>query len=54
MANGLNDLLASNSDVSQYFSTLPQNVQNAVNCCGEDICSLEDLLRIIKGCSGSC
>lgn len=54
MANGLSDLLASNAEVNQYFESLPANVQNAVSSCGEDICSLEDLLRCIKGITGSC
>lgn len=54
MANGLSDLLASNTDVNQYFASLPANVQNAVSSCGEDICTLEDLLRCIKGVCGTC
>jgi hypothetical protein len=55
MKNGLNELLANNSEIDQYYSSLPANVKSAVNSCGEDICSLEDLLRIIKQCSsGTC
>lgn len=54
MANGLSDLLASNAEVNQYFASLPANVQNAVSGSGEDICTLEDLLRCIKGITGSC
>jgi len=54
MANGLNDLLENNSEVNQYFSSLPNNVQSAVLGCGEQICSLEDLLRSVKNFMGSC
>lgn len=54
MANNLNDLLASNAEVNQYFSSLPANVQNAVSGCGEEISTLEDLLRCIKGITGTC
>lgn len=54
MANGLNDLLENNQEVSRYFSSLPAGVQNAVSGCGEDICSLEDLLRYVKSITGSC
>ena len=54
MANSLTDLLASNSEVNQYFQSLPESVQNAVSGCGEEICTLEDLLRCIKGITGSC
>ncbi len=54
MTNGLNELLANNSEISQYYSSLPQSVKSEVNSCGQDICSLDDLLRIIKQCTGSC
>jgi len=54
MTDGLSNLLANNAEINQYYSSLPQNVQNAVVCSGEDICSLEDLLTCIKGITGSC
>lgn len=54
MANGLNDLLENNQEVSRYFSSLPASVQNAVSGSGQDICSLEDLLRYVKSITGSC
>jgi hypothetical protein len=52
MANGLNELLANNSEISRYYSSLPENVKNAVNSCGVDISSLEELLKLIQKCSG--
>jgi hypothetical protein len=54
MASNLNDLLQNNSEVSQYFSSLPANVQNACTINGQEISSLEDLLRCIKSITGSC
>lgn len=54
MAQGLQDLLTSNKDISQYFLSLPTNVQNAVTGSGEEICTLEDLLRLIQSISGTC
>jgi hypothetical protein len=54
MAQNLNDLLQNNSEVSEYFSSLPANVQNECTISSGDICSLEDLLRCIKGITGSC
>lgn len=54
MAENLNDLLQNNAEVSQYYSSLPANVQSAVSSCGQEICSLEDLLRCIKGITGTC
>ncbi|MDF2631840.1 MAG: hypothetical protein K0Q85_436 [Caproiciproducens sp.] len=53
MTNGLNELLANNSEISQYYSSLPQSVKNEVSSCGQEIFSLDDLLRIIKQCSGT-
>jgi hypothetical protein len=54
MANGLNDLLENNQEVNRYFSSLPANVKNAVSGSGQDICSLEDLLRCVRNLTGSC
>lgn len=54
MADGLNDLLENDQEVSRYYSLLPGNVQNAVSGCGEQICSLEDLMRCIKNFTGTC
>ncbi len=54
MANNLTEFLASNTEISQYFLSLPIDVQNAVSGCGEEISSLEDLLRIIQSVSGTC
>lgn len=54
MANGLSELLANNTEISQYYSSLPQSVKSEVSSCGQDICSLDDLLRIVKECMGSC
>lgn len=53
MTNSLNSLLDNNSEIKQYFRSLPQNVQDAVSCDGEDICSLEDLLHCIKQITGN-
>lgn len=54
MTNGLADLLENNSEVNRYFQSLPENVQNAVSDSGEQICSLEDLLRCVKDQIGTC
>ena len=54
MADNLDELLQNNSEVSQYFSQLPTSVQNECTSNGGDICSLEDLLRCVKGITGSC
>lgn len=53
MTKGFNELLANNSEISQYYSSLPEHIKSAVNSCDQDICSLDDLLRIIKQCGGS-
>ena len=53
MTNGLNELLANNAEISQYYSSLPQSVKNEVSSCGLDITSLEELLKIIQQCQGS-
>lgn len=52
MANGLNELLANNSAISSYYSSLPEDVKSAVNSCGVDITTLEELLKLIQKCSG--
>jgi hypothetical protein len=54
LTNSLADLLENNSEVNQYFESLPSNVQDAVAGCGDQICSLEDLLRCVKDIMGTC
>lgn len=53
MTDGLTSLLEHNSEIQQYYSSLPENVKNAVACYSEDICSLDDLLKCIRGITGN-
>jgi hypothetical protein len=54
MTDGLTCLLANNAEISQYYSSLPQTVKDAVICSAEDIYSVEDLLKCIQDVTGSC
>lgn len=53
MTDGLTSLLEHNSEIQQYYSALPENVKNAVAYYSEDICSLDDLLKCIRGITGN-
>jgi hypothetical protein len=53
MNDGLTNLLANNAKISQYYSSLPQNVKDAVVCSAEDIYSTEDLLNCVRDITGN-
>ncbi|HEX3037631.1 MAG TPA: hypothetical protein VHO94_01385 [Oscillospiraceae bacterium] len=53
MTDGLTCLLTNNAEISQYYSSLPQSIKDAVVCSAEDIYSVEDLLRCVQDIKGT-
>ena len=43
MTNGLNDLLKENAEAAQYFSSLPDYIQDSVSDRADNITSMEEL-----------
>lgn len=54
MPEKLVSLLKNSKEAGRYFSSLPAGVQNAVSGCGQEISTVEDLVRCVKSLTGVC